>query len=83
MACLTSLQVRDVLGCQMREEEAKKPKKGSEIPIPMVRTLPAYERDYLPVFREQPTYIRGRGMLDDLCQSRCVTSMSLTPGYDC
>lgn len=27
----------------------------------MVRVLPSYERDYLPVFQEQTTYIRGRG----------------------
>lgn len=46
---------------QLREEEAKRPKKKSEIPIPMVRVLPTYERDYLPVFQEGNTYIRGRG----------------------
>ena len=46
---------------QAREVEAKKPKKGSEIPIPTVRVVPTYDRDYLPLFREQNTYIRGRG----------------------
>ena len=46
---------------QAREVEAKKPKKGSEIPIPTVRVVPTYDRDYLPLFKEQNTYIRGRG----------------------
>ena len=49
------------IASQVREAEAKKPKKGTDIPIPMVRTLPSYDRDYLPVFREQTTYIRGKG----------------------
>ena len=46
---------------QEREQEANRPKKRSDIPIPMVRVLPSYERDYLPVFRAGHTYIRGRG----------------------
>jgi hypothetical protein len=45
---------------QARDAE-KRAKKQSDIPIPMVRDLPSYERDYLPVFRENTTYIRGRG----------------------
>ena len=45
---------------QARDAE-KRAKKKSDIPIPMVRDLPGYERDYLPVFRENTTYIRGRG----------------------
>lgn len=63
------------MNVQIREAEAKKPKKGTDIPIPMVRTLPSYGRDYLPVFREQTTYIRGRG--GDLPYTLCQESLLL------
>ncbi len=66
MLCLAIFRLAFVH--QVREAEAKKPKKGTDIPIPMVRTLPSYDRDYLPVFREQTTYIRGKGMPCRLCQ---------------
>ncbi|KAK9817316.1 hypothetical protein WJX72_012553 [[Myrmecia] bisecta] len=47
-------------------EEAKmvqstQAKGGREIPTPEVRHVPTYNRDYLPLFREKNTYIRGRG----------------------
>ncbi|CAL8467691.1 g7229 [Coccomyxa elongata] len=47
-------------------EEAKmvssaKAKGGKEIPVPKVTAVPTYNIDYLPTFREQSTYIRGRG----------------------
>ncbi|KFM29105.1 Enhancer of polycomb-like protein 2 [Auxenochlorella protothecoides] len=36
-------------------------KGGKEIPIPGVKTIPSYERDYLPTWKDQNTYIRDRG----------------------
>ncbi|KAL6785691.1 hypothetical protein ACKKBF_B01255 [Auxenochlorella protothecoides x Auxenochlorella symbiontica] len=36
-------------------------KGGKEIPIPGVKTIPSYERDYLPSWKDQNTYIRDRG----------------------
>ncbi|EIE24666.1 hypothetical protein COCSUDRAFT_41002 [Coccomyxa subellipsoidea C-169] len=38
-----------------------KAKGGKEIPVPKVTLVPTYNIDYLPTFREQNTYIRGRG----------------------
>lgn len=38
-----------------------KAKGGKEIPVPKVTAVPTYNIDYLPIFREQSTYIRGRG----------------------
>ncbi len=38
-----------------------KAKGGQEIPVPKVTLVPTYNTDYLPTFREQNTYIRGRG----------------------
>jgi hypothetical protein len=38
-----------------------KAKGGKEIPVPKVSVVPTYNIDYLPTFREQSTYIRGRG----------------------
>lgn len=47
---------------QVKEAEAKNPKRRSEIPIPTVSNVDTYARDYLPTFQRQPTYIRGRGL---------------------
>ena len=39
----------------------KKPK-PKEIPVPEVKKVPTYTRDYLPTFKIPETYIRGRGV---------------------
>ncbi|GMH45154.1 hypothetical protein BSKO_13111 [Bryopsis sp. KO-2023] len=38
-----------------------KNRKGKEIPIPLVRQVPTYEEDYLPIFDKPETYLRGKG----------------------
>lgn len=40
---------------------AKKPPKPKEIPVPEVKTVESYTRDYLPTFKIPDTYIRGKG----------------------
>lgn len=53
-------------------------KEGKEIPIPGVRKIPSYQRDYLPVWQPHTTYIKfhggylpdkGRGWLIDRLNS--------------
>lgn len=36
-------------------------KEGKEIPIPGVRKIPSYQRDYLPVWQPHTTYIKFHG----------------------
>jgi enhancer of polycomb-like protein len=42
-------------------QPAKKKKEVKEIPVPPVREVPEYTREYLPRFRIPDTYIRGKG----------------------
>ncbi len=50
-----------------------KAKGGKEIPVPKVTAVPTYNTDYLPTFREQSTYIRGRGRSStDHSRSSCM-----------
>ena len=46
--------------------QCSKAKGGREIPIPQVKDVPTYCLEYLPTFREPPTYIRGRGQPQQL-----------------
>ncbi|GFR40774.1 hypothetical protein Agub_g1388 [Astrephomene gubernaculifera] len=50
----------------------KKKKEVKEIPVPEVRIVPGYTREYLPLFRIPETYIRGKGGLgwsrEDSCE---------------
>lgn len=46
---------------QAKMISSAKAKGGKEIPVPKVTSVPSYNTDYLPNFREQNTYIRGRG----------------------
>ena len=46
---------------QAKMVQSAKAKGGQEIPVPRVSLVPTYKLDYLPTFREQNTYIRGRG----------------------
>ncbi|GLC38898.1 hypothetical protein PLESTB_000459500 [Pleodorina starrii] len=50
----------------------KKKKEVKEIPVPEVRIVPGYTREYLPLFRIPDTYIRGKGGVgwarDDYCE---------------
>lgn len=46
---------------QAKMVHSTKAKGGQEIPVPKVTLVPTYNIDYLPTFREQSTYIRGRG----------------------
>lgn len=39
----------------------KEPQKAKFIPIPGVIPVSTYDLEYLPVFKERNTYIRGRG----------------------
>ncbi|KAK9822015.1 hypothetical protein WJX74_000785 [Apatococcus lobatus] len=41
--------------------QSKKARGGQEIPVPKVRRVETYTRDYLPIFQEHNTYLRGRG----------------------
>ncbi|KAK9867296.1 hypothetical protein WJX84_005761 [Apatococcus fuscideae] len=41
--------------------QSKKARGGHEIPVPKVRMVESYSRDYLPIFQESSTYLRGRG----------------------
>jgi len=43
-----------------QQQHQKKPK-PKEIPVPEVKQVPAYTRDYLPTFKIPETYIRGKG----------------------
>lgn len=44
--------------------QAPKPKKpAKEIPVPEVRMVETFYRDYLPVFVVPNTYIRGKGIV--------------------
>ncbi len=49
-----------------------KAKGGKEIPVPKVTLVPTYNIDYLPTFREQNTYIRGRGGPPFACSEMCM-----------
>ena len=62
---------------QAKEAEAKNPKRKTDIPIPTVSDVGTYERDYLPTFQRQPTYIRGRGQLS----SYQVSGMRVTASH--
>lgn len=57
---------RNLAAAQAKEAEAASSKKKSDIPIPMVSNVESYEREYLPTFQQQNTYIRGRGVLPAL-----------------
>ena len=46
---------------QAKMVQSKKARGGQEIPVPKVRQVQSYARDYLPVFQEPHTYLRGRG----------------------
>ena len=56
---------------------SKQAKGGKEIPIPLVRAVPSYSIEYLPVHKEPRVYIRGKGRELDLslisyaCTSLC------------
>jgi hypothetical protein len=53
----------DQFACyQAKMVSSAKAKGGKEIPVPKVTLVPTYNIDYLPTFREQNTYIRGRGV---------------------
>ncbi len=47
--------------------QSAKAKGGQEIPVPRVSFVPSYNTDYLPTFREQNTYTRGRGARMHAC----------------
>lgn len=40
---------------------SKQAKGGKEIPTPLVRAVPSYSIEYLPVHKEPRVYIRGKG----------------------
>jgi len=67
IACFLNLR----LLCTMQAAEGahghhhKKPK-PKEIPVPEVKKVPTYTRDYLPTFKIPDTYIRGKGGMQNL-----------------
>lgn len=64
------MEVNMAVSVQEKDTEAKNPKRKSEIPIPLVRDVGTYKREYLPIFQRQNTYIRGRGDLEWLNYSK-------------
>lgn len=46
---------------------SKQAKGGKEIPTPLVRAVPSYSIEYLPVHKEPRVYIRGKGKHPDPC----------------
>ena len=52
---------------QAKMVQSKKARGGQEIPVPKVRRVETYTRDYLPIFQEHNTYLRGRGVSLHLC----------------
>ena len=50
-----------VVHVQAKMIQSKKARGGQEIPVPKVRRVETYTRDYLPIFQEHNTYLRGRG----------------------
>ena len=45
------------------QAKAQHTKRAIEIPIPPVSEVASYAREYLPTYKQPPTYMRGRGML--------------------